>query len=80
MEVEADRNHVPIIVEALILNVLIFRLNIFQPNISIRAVDGDMVIQKKLEASPRMETESILRIVEIARSFDGGVIPATAAE
>ena len=80
MEVEAGRNHMAVVVEAFILDVLISRFNVFQPNVAIGAVDRDVVVKEELEASPGMGTESILRVVEIPRSFDGRVVPPSSAE
>ena len=80
MEVETCGNHVAVVVEILVLDVLVSRLDILQPNVSVRTVDRDMVVDKKLKASSGMETESILRVIEVARSFDRGVIPPAAAE
>lgn len=80
MEVEADGNHVPVVVKFLVFNILIFRLNILQPNVSIGTVDRDLVAEEELETSSSMETESILRVIEIARAFDRGVIPPSAAK
>lgn len=39
MEVEAGGDHVALVVQLLVCDVLIFRLNILQPNVSICTVD-----------------------------------------
>ena len=80
MEIEARGDHVAIVVEILVFDVLVSRPDILKPNVSIGTVDRDMVVEEKLKASPCMETESILRIAEVAGSTDCGVIPPAAAE
>jgi hypothetical protein len=80
MEVEAGGDHVAVVVEILVFDVLIYRLNILQPNVSICTVDRDSVAEEQLETSTSMEAESILRVIEIARPFDRGVVPPAAAE
>ena len=80
MKVEADGDHVAVVVELLVFDVLVSRLNILQPNVSIGTVDRDVVAEEELEPSSGMEAESILRIIEIARSSDRGVVPPAAAE
>ena len=80
MEVEAGCDHMAVVVEAFISDVLVSRFNLFQPNVTIGAVDRDVVADEELEPSPGMDTESILRVVEIAWSFDRGVVPPSPAE
>jgi hypothetical protein len=48
MEVEADRDHVAIILELLVHDVLVSGLNFLQPNVAIRTIDRDMLIEEKL--------------------------------
>jgi hypothetical protein len=55
MEVEADSNHVAVVVKFLVLDILVFRLNILQPNESIGTVDRDSVAEEELETSSSME-------------------------
>ena len=39
MEVQTDRDHMTVVIELLILDVLILGFNLFQPNVPIGAVD-----------------------------------------
>ena len=80
MEVEACGNHMTVVVEILVFDVLVFRLDILQPNVSVRTVDRDMVVEEKLEASPGMEAKSILRVIEVAWTTDCGVVPPATTE
>ena len=80
MEIEAGSDHLAVVVEILVSDVLVFRPNILQPNVSIRTVDRDSIIEKKLETSTCMKAEPILRVIKVARSFYGGVVPSAAAE
>ena len=44
MEVEADRDHVAIVLELLVHDVLVSSLNLFQPDVAIGAIDRDVLI------------------------------------
>ena len=46
MEVEACGDHVAVVVEVLVFDVLVFRLDILQPNVPVRTVDRDMVVEE----------------------------------
>src|SRR5690242_17298983 len=50
MEVQADRNHMGVVLVFLIDDIFIVGLQFLQPDIAIRAVDGPMVTQHPLEA------------------------------
>src|ERR1700704_436136 len=45
MEVEACSDHVAVVVELLVFDVLVFRVDTLQPNVSVGTVDGDMVVE-----------------------------------
>ncbi len=53
MEVEAGRDHMAVVVEAFIFDVLVSRFNVLQPNVTIGAVDRDVVAEEELKPSLR---------------------------
>jgi hypothetical protein len=70
VEIHSDRDHVPVVIELFVDDVLVFGFDFLEPDIAIGAVDGKMFIEKKLEPTTGVKTEPVLRIVEIARSID----------
>jgi hypothetical protein len=54
-EVEADGDHVAVVIEFLVYNVMVSRLNVLQSNVSLCTVDRDSVAEKELETSSSME-------------------------
>ena len=80
MEVDADRHHVPVVLKLLIYDVLVLGLDLLQPDVSVGAVDRDMLIEEELQSPAGMGAESILGVVEAARSLDRGVVPASTAQ
>jgi hypothetical protein len=48
VEVQSDRDHMTVVIELLVDDVLIFGLDSFQPDVPIGAVNGPMLVQKEL--------------------------------
>src|SRR5215207_11034302 len=71
MKVQAYGNHMAIVVELLIRNILVLRLDFFKPDIAVGAVDRPMMIQEELQAAAGVQTEPVLSIVKSARPFYG---------
>ena len=76
MKVQTNRDHMAIVVEFLVHNVLVLRLDLLKPDIAIGTVDRPMTIQEELQAAARVQTEPVLGVVKTARPFDGRIVPA----
>ena len=48
VKIETNRDHVTVVIELFVDNVLILGLYFFHPNVPVRPVNGDVLIQKQL--------------------------------
>lgn len=75
MEVHAGREHMPAVVELLVIQGHVLGFRLFDPQIPVRSVYGDMPIKKQLQATTDVQPEQILGIIETARPLDVAAIP-----
>lgn len=69
-----------VILELLILQRRILRLDLLQPDMVVGAVEREMFVQEELQPCSHMGTEAMLCLVEAVRPFDIGKVPAGSTE
>lgn len=80
MEVETDCDHMGVIFILFVHQVVIPGLQIFQPDISVAAVNGPMRVEHPLKPATGMQSESVLCIVKSPRTLHLRIVPAATTQ
>jgi hypothetical protein len=74
VQVQRGGDHVPTLLELFLDDVAISRVDLLDPDVPVRPFHGDMLAEEELQSSAGMEPTSMLRVVEVTRLYDGGVV------
>ena len=80
VKVDTDRHHLTAVTKVFILDILVPRVDILEPDLAIGPSDRDSVIEPDLQSTAHVPPEPILRIIESAGSLHGRVIPSASSE
>jgi len=70
----------PTLLELFVDDVVVSGVDLLDLDVPIAPFHGNMLAEEELQSFVGMEPKSMLRVVEMARSCDGRVVPPAAAQ